>query len=164
LNFAKVFTLPVLFVCENNQYGEYTPTTAVTPGGIVARPTALGISAETIDGQDVWEVRRASTHALAQIRAGNGPCFIEACTYRYSDHGRGDPIKYRPEGEMERWRGRDPIEIARTRLLRDYGVSPEELDVIAASALEEVQHVSSTALTAPFPDLHSTGSEFAPTP
>jgi TPP-dependent pyruvate/acetoin dehydrogenase alpha subunit len=161
LNFAKVRSLPVLFVCENNQYGEYTPTGDVTPGGILARPLAMGITSERVDGQDVWAVREAAGRALEQARGGDGPVFLEANTYRYADHGRGDPIKYRPEGEMERWKERDPIDIARARLVADYGVAEAELDAVAAGVVDEVEAMAAAALDAPFPDPSLPVREFA---
>lgn len=161
LNFAKVMSLPVVFLCENNQYGEFTPTDAVTPGGILARPQAMGIPAELVDGQDVWAVRAAAEKALAAARGGDGPFFVEAHTYRYSDHGRGDPFKYRPDGEMERWRKRDPLLIARERLAADYGVSDEDLDATVRSVEEEVETIAERALAAPFPEPDPRATEYA---
>ncbi len=160
LNFAKVFSLPVVYVCENNQYGEFTPMEKVTPGGILARPTAMGISSESADGQDVWAMRAAAERAVERARSGHGPVFIEAVTYRYSDHGRGDPIQYRPEGEMEAWKARDPLDIARARLSRDYGVEGEELNGIVAAVDTQLEDVRAQVLDAPYPASDSLGSEF----
>lgn len=161
LNFAQVLSLPVVYVCENNQYGEFTPTDEVTPGGILARPRALGIPSERVDGQDVWAVRAAADEAVARARAGDGPVFLEAYTYRYSDHGRGDPVKYRPEGEMEQWRQRDPLVLARARLGDGYGVSEEELDRVSSDVEEEVERITAAALEAPFPQPDPGATEFA---
>ncbi|MGH2974193.1 MAG: thiamine pyrophosphate-dependent dehydrogenase E1 component subunit alpha, partial [Solirubrobacterales bacterium] len=161
LNFAKVLSLPVVYVCENNQYGEYTPTADVTPGGILARPQALEIPAERVDGQDLWAVQAAAQKALGHVRAGEGPAFIEASTYRYSDHGRGDPIDYRPEGEMERWQERDPLEIARLRLRDDYEQTEDLLEAVVAKVDEDVQEITATALAAPFPEPTSPQTEFS---
>jgi acetoin:2,6-dichlorophenolindophenol oxidoreductase subunit alpha len=163
LNFAKVLALPVVYVCENNQYGEYTPMEEVTPGGILARPIAMGISSERVDGQDVWAIRASAGRAIDEARRGEGPCFIEADTYRYSDHGRGDPIEYRPEGEMERWKQRDPLDIARARLSEQYGVGQEELDSVASGAEREIERISAAALEAPFPEQGQEAREFATT-
>jgi TPP-dependent pyruvate/acetoin dehydrogenase alpha subunit len=162
LNFARVARLPVLYVCENNGYGEYTPTEAVTPGGIVGRPRALDIPAESVDGQDVWAVRAAAGQALDRVRSGEGPAFLEARTYRYADHGRGDPVKYRPDEEVEAWRKRDPIDLTRARLIGDYGVEAVELDGLVASAEAEVERIRAGALAAPFPDPDLAATEFAP--
>ena len=161
LNFAQVLSLPVVYVCENNQYGEYTAVADVTPGGILARPRAMEIPAEQVDGQDMWAVRAAAEEAVAHARAGKGPVFIEAFTYRYSDHGRGDPFKYRPEGEMERWKERDPIDIARARLQADYDVQEETLEAIATEVAEEIKGITAAALADPFPEPGTAAAEFA---
>jgi TPP-dependent pyruvate/acetoin dehydrogenase alpha subunit len=161
LNFARVLRLPVMYVCENNGYGEYTRTEAVTPGGILARPRALDIPTESVDGQDVWAVRAAAGEAVARVRSGEGPAFLEARTYRYGDHGRGDPIKYRPDEEVAAWRLRDPIEIARARLVEEYGVAPADLDALGARVAAELEAVQARALLAPFPEPDAPATEFA---
>ncbi len=161
LNFARVARLPVLYVCENNGYGEYTRMEEVTPGGILARPRALDIPAETVDGQDVWAVRAAAAEALDGARSGEGPGFLEMRTYRYADHGRGDPVKYRPDHEVAAWRLRDPIEIARARLTDEYGIAAGELDALMANVAEEVEAIQARALAAPFPEPGDPASEFA---
>jgi TPP-dependent pyruvate/acetoin dehydrogenase alpha subunit len=161
INFAKVMSLPVVYVCENNQYGEYTPTGQVTPGGILARPQALGVTCERVDGQDVWATRAAGQRAVERARAGEGPVFIEAVTYRYSDHGRGDPVKYRPEGEMERWRRRDPIDVAAARLMDELGVTRDDLERVAGDVEEELERVTNEALEAPYPEPDPRATEFA---
>lgn len=161
-NFARVLGLPVLYVCENNGYGEYTPTEAVTPGGIVGRPAALDIPVSQVDGQDVWAVHAAAREAVAEVRAGGGPFFLEARTYRYTDHGRGDPIKYRSDEEMEEWRQRDPIDIARARLAEEHGVEAARLDALVEDVDAEIAELRSRALAAPFPSPDATVAEFAP--
>jgi TPP-dependent pyruvate/acetoin dehydrogenase alpha subunit len=160
LNFAQVRSLPAVFVCENNQYGEYTPTDAVTPGGIVARPRAMGIVAEEVDGNDLWAMREAGQWALARARAGEGPVFLEADTYRFSDHGRGDPIDYRPEGEVERWRERDPLALAAQRLVGDYGIEAERLGRLAAAVEGELRELATAVRADPFPQPGAPVSEF----
>lgn len=160
LNFAAVQALPVVFVCENNQYMEFTATGEVTAGGILPRALALGIRGEEVDGQDVWSVRDAAARAIEGARGGHGPHFIEAQTYRYSDHARGDPINYRPEGEMEAWKARDPLLIARARLTSMYGFSESELDDVAASVNATVAAVRAEATAAPFPVPGDLGAEF----
>ena len=91
LNFAKVLELPVVFVCENNGYGEYTPMEAVTPGGIQPRAAAMELPTDGVDGMDVWAVRAAAREAVGRVRAGGGPEFVEAITYRFVGHSRSDP-------------------------------------------------------------------------
>jgi TPP-dependent pyruvate/acetoin dehydrogenase alpha subunit len=101
LNFAQVFRLPLVLVCENNGYGEYTPFRSVTAGEILARVEVMEVPAETIDGMSVWRVRDAAARAVAHARSGAGPAFIEALTYRFVGHSRSDPGAYRPEGELD---------------------------------------------------------------
>src|SRR5256714_8634282 len=92
LNFCQVLKLPLLFVCENNGYGEYTPFRSVTAGEIRARAEVLDVPAKTIDGMSVWTVREAAARALEHVRGGHGPAFVEALTYRYVGHTRSDPV------------------------------------------------------------------------
>src|SRR5215471_4914796 len=119
LNFAAVWKLPVVFVCENNLYMEYTPIRDVTAVANPAadRASAYGLDRIVIDGNDADEVYRTAQTAFARARAGAGPSLIECMTYRFSGHSRADPAKYRPEGELERWKERCPIKIYRARLL-----------------------------------------------
>src|SRR5436190_5003803 len=116
LDFAKVFSLPVLYVNENNVYGEYTRSSDVTAGTAMARVEAMEIPGQTIDGNDVWAVREAVGAALEGVRGGDGPAFVEALTYRFVGHSRSDPGKYRPDGELDSWRERDPLKRTRERL------------------------------------------------
>jgi TPP-dependent pyruvate/acetoin dehydrogenase alpha subunit len=164
LNFARVARLPVLYVCENNGYGEYTRMEDVTPGGILARPRALEIRADAVDGQDVWAVRAVAAAAVERVRGGAGPEFLEARTYRYGDHGRGDPIKYRPDDEVAAWRGRDPIEIARARLRDEYGVPEADLAWVFEQVEAEVDGMVERALQAPYPEPDAEAAEFATGP
>jgi TPP-dependent pyruvate/acetoin dehydrogenase alpha subunit len=150
LNFAKVLGLPALFVCENNGYGEYTPVDAVTAGKIVARAEAMEIPSTVIDGMDVWAVQAAAREAVDQVRGG-GPAFVEARTYRFVGHSRSDPAKYRPTGELEEWRERDPLLVAEQRLAAD-GVTREQLQEVADDVEHELEEVEAAALAAPFPD------------
>src|SRR6516164_8748149 len=109
LNFCKVMQLPVVFLCENNGYGEYTPFQDVTAGAIRARAEAMDVPAELVDGMSVVAVRDAAARAVDHARAGGGPYFVEAITYRYVGHSRSDPGAYRPPGELDAWKERDPI-------------------------------------------------------
>jgi TPP-dependent pyruvate/acetoin dehydrogenase alpha subunit len=161
LNFAKVFSLPALYVCENNVYGEYTRSEEVTAGNAVGRAEALEIPATIVDGNDLWAVRDAAGAALEGVRAGEGPSFVEALTYRFVGHSRSDAGKYRPDGELERWRERDPLVVARARLI-DEGASAEELDAVEADVAAELDAVEEAALAAPFPDPAQPATEFAP--
>ena len=121
LNFCAVMRLPVVFLCENNGYGEYTPFQDVTAGAIRARAEAMEVPAESVDGMSVVAVRAAAGRAVAHARAGGGPYFLEAITYRYVGHSRSDPGAYRPPGELDAWKERDPIPRLRGELV-DAGV------------------------------------------
>ena len=162
LNFAKVFSLPALYVCENNVYGEYTRSADVTAGTAMGRVETMEIDAQVVDGNDLWAVREAAGSALDRVRAGEGPAFIESLTYRFVGHSRSDPGKYRPEGELDSWRERDPLVVARTRLIEE-GVTAEELDALEAEVAAELDEVEAAALAAPFPDPATPATEFAPT-
>ena len=150
LNFAQVFRLPIVLVCENNGYGEYTPFRSVTAGEIRARAEVMGVTAETIDGMSVWTVREAAGDAVAHARAGDGPVFIEALTYRFVGHSRSDPGAYRPEGELDRWRERDPIVGLRAQLEAE-GVDAAELDEVEREMTERLDRMRADGLAAPFP-------------
>src|SRR5438093_2021325 len=150
LNFCQVFRLPIVLVCENNGYGEYTAFRSVTAGEIRARAEVMGVAAETIDGMSVWTVREAARRAVAHARAGDGPVFIEALTYRFVGHSRSDPGAYRPEGELDRWRERDPIVILRAQLEAE-GVDPADLDEVEREMTERLAHMRADGLAAPFP-------------
>jgi acetoin:2,6-dichlorophenolindophenol oxidoreductase subunit alpha len=158
LNFAQVLKLPLLLVCENNGYGEYTPFRSVTAGEIRARAEVMEVPAETIDGMRVWTVSEAAGRALEHVRAGNGPAFVEALTYRFVGHSRSDPGAYRPEGELDDWKGRDPIVVLRLQLVAE-GVNPSHLDELEQEQTDELERMRERGLAAPFPsDL--TTSEF----
>jgi TPP-dependent pyruvate/acetoin dehydrogenase alpha subunit len=152
LNFAKVLDLPVLFVCENNGYGEYTPFEAVTAGGILPRAAAMDLPTTQVDGMDVGAVREIAGEIVERIRGGAGPEFVEARTYRFVGHSRSDPGKYRPEGELERWRERDPLTVAAGILQGDLGVDAGELTRVRAEVDAELDRIQEAALAAAFPE------------
>ncbi len=151
LNFAKVLSLPLVFVCENNGYGEYTPMEASTAGRITARPEAMEIPALEIDGMDLWAVREAAVRTVSQVRESGEPAFVEARTYRFVGHSRSDPGKYRPEGELDRWRERDPLVVAAQRLV-ELEVDPARIASIDDEVAAELVAVEAAALAAPFPE------------
>jgi TPP-dependent pyruvate/acetoin dehydrogenase alpha subunit len=154
LNFAAVWKLPVVFVCENNLYMEYTPIGDVTAVAHPAadRATAYGLSPIVIDGNDADEVYRAAISAYARARAGEGPSMIECMTYRHSGHSRADPAKYRPEGELEKWKERDPIAIYRGRL-KQFGISDDVIARIDADVRRRVDEATEKCKAAPPPAL-----------
>ncbi len=161
LNFAKVLTLPVVFVCENNGYGEYTPMAAVTAGSILARAEALEVHAAQVDGMDVLAVRELAAETVARVRAGGGPELVEALTYRFVGHSRSDPGAYRPPGELDRWKERDPLPVAAGRLRDELGVTGQELDAAGREVEAQLEEIEEAALAAPFPEPVER-SEFAP--
>jgi TPP-dependent pyruvate/acetoin dehydrogenase alpha subunit len=158
LNFCQVLKLPLLLVCENNGYGEYTPFQSVTAGEIRARAEVMGVPAQTVDGMSVWTVREAAARALEHVRGGNGPAFLEALTYRFVGHSRSDPGAYRPEGELDEWRLRDPIVLLR-RQLEAEGVEAARLDELEAETSQALERMREQGLAAPFPSQLPT-SEF----
>jgi TPP-dependent pyruvate/acetoin dehydrogenase alpha subunit len=151
LNFCKVQRLPIVLVCENNGYGEYTPFQEVTAGELRARAEVMQVPARTIDGMEVWTVREAAGQAVEGARSGGGPAFVEALTYRYVGHSRSDPGAYRPEGELDRWRERDPLTLLRARL-EDAGVESAAIDEVEASVAAKLAEMEERGLDAPFPE------------
>ena len=152
LNFAKVFELPVVFVCENNLYGEYTPWEQVTAGlDICGRAQALGIPAERADGNEVRTVASAAGRALERARADGGPTLLECMTYRLVGHSRSDPATYRKPGELERWRQRDPLVLARAALMDEQGMGEDAVAALEEAVEREVTAAFEAALEAPFP-------------
>jgi acetoin:2,6-dichlorophenolindophenol oxidoreductase subunit alpha len=150
LNFCQVLELPLLLVCENNGYGEYTPFRSITAGEIRARAEVMEVPAETVDGMSVWTVREAAARALEHVRGGKGPAFVEALTYRFVGHSRSDPGAYRPEGELDEWKARDPIVVLR-RQLEAEGVEAARLDEIGKELEAELEAMRERGLAAPFP-------------
>jgi pyruvate dehydrogenase E1 component alpha subunit len=128
LNFAAVWKLPVIFVCENNLWMEYTRTSEVTAVANPAadRASAYGLESIIVDGNDADAVYEVALAAITRAREGGGPSMIEAKTYRHGGHSRADPGKYRPAGEVAEWLAKDPIPFYRARLV-ELGASDEQL-------------------------------------
>jgi TPP-dependent pyruvate/acetoin dehydrogenase alpha subunit len=154
LNFSVVWKLPVIFVCENNLYMEYTPISAVTAVEHPAadRASAYNLEKIVIDGNDADEVYRTATKYMNRARKGGGPALIEAMTYRHSGHSRADPAKYRPEGELEKWMERDPLKIYRERLL-GLGLVEATLKDMEAEVMRRVDEATATAKASSPPSL-----------
>ena len=152
LNMAAVWQAPVVFVCENNQYMEYTAIGSVTavPRPAADRASAYGLEPIVVDGNDVTAVRAVADRAIARARAGDGPSLIEALTYRHGGHSRADPGKYRPAEEVAAWLARDPIPRYRAELIAA-GVGPARLDAIDAEVEAEVAAAEAAARAAPEP-------------
>jgi pyruvate dehydrogenase E1 component alpha subunit len=154
LNFAVVWKLPVVFVCENNLYMEYTPIGAVTavPNPAGDRAAAYGLPSIVVDGNDADIMYETAVAAITKAREGGGPSLIEARTYRHSGHSRADPAKYRPAGELEEWLKRDPVPTYRERLLR-LGVSEGTLKGIEEDTQRKVDEATAIAKASPTPSL-----------
>jgi pyruvate dehydrogenase E1 component alpha subunit len=136
MNMAAVWRAPVVFVIANNLYGEYSPIRTTTPlDDLARRADPYGMPGVIVDGQDVEAVHAATAEAVARARAGEGPSLLEMKTYRYRGHSRSDPAKYRPAGELDEWKARDPIEILGARLASDGILSP----AVRAQVREETQ-------------------------
>ena len=161
LNFVKVLNLPAVFVCENNWYGEFTPMEKVTAGANIAkRAEPFDVPARVVDGNDLWAVVEAATEAVDRARSGGGPTLLECQTYRHYGHSKSDPAKYRPEGELEKWKERDPLVLARQRLL-DEGLEAEAIDAVEQAVQAELDAAVEAALAAPYPDPAVKATEFA---
>ena len=152
LNMAAVWKAPVVFVCENNQYMEYTPIGAVTavPNPAADRAAAYGLESILIDGNDPDIVYETARTAINRARSGGGPSLVEALTYRHGGHSRADPGKYRPDDEVKAWLARDPLPTYRARLLAA-GVDETALAAIEADAKARVADAEAIARAAPEP-------------
>lgn len=152
MNMAAIWYLPVLFVCENNGYGEFTAIEDITAGrDPIARGAIFDIASELVDGMDVLAVRAASAQAIQRARSGEGPSFLVCTTYRYAGHHAGDKQEYKDAQEVEKWRSKDPIE----RLTRDLcknGLADEQsIGTLKAEVDRELRSALDTAKMAPFP-------------
>ena len=156
LNLAAIWSLPVVYVCENNQYMEYTPIRDVTavPRPAADRAAAYGLPAIEVDGNDPDAMYAVARAAVERARAGEGPSLIEAVTYRHLGHASADPAKYRPQDEVAEWLAKDPIPMYEARLL-EAGVDQTELDGMRQQISADVEAAAEFALESPLPDLSS---------
>jgi pyruvate dehydrogenase E1 component alpha subunit len=155
MNMASLWKLPVIYVCENNQYNEYTHFSETTAGEITARPEAFGIHTETVDGQDVRAVNETMNRLVERVRSGGGPVFLLCNTYRYHGHHVGDIDRtyYRSKEEEQDWKtNRDPLMIL-SRWLIDQDLSDQNIfDKIEAEMKDEIEVGAEFAVNAPYPD------------
>lgn len=157
LNMAATWKVPVVFVIENNLYGEYTPMRDTTPlDDLAERAAAYAIPGVVVDGQDVEGVHAAATEAVGRARAGDGPTLMEMKTYRYKGHSRTDPAKYRPEGELDRWKERDPLVLLGDRLLAAGLIDADGIDALRAEVQRQTDDLAALAAQAPHPTLEET--------
>jgi pyruvate dehydrogenase E1 component alpha subunit len=155
MNMASLWKLPVIYVCENNLYNEYTHFSETLAGEVIARAQAIGIQAVSVDGQDVQTVY-ATMHALvARARRGEGPAFLECKTYRYFGHHVGDINReyYRPKAEEKEWKeSRDPLKLLAGKLITQNLCDQSVLDGIEAGVQNEVESGVQFAIDAPYPE------------
>jgi len=155
LNWARIFNLPVLFVCEDNRYSATTPTGPMTGGeGAAARARSIGLPAEVVDGNDVLAVDEAAARLAGCARAGEGPQFLHALTYRIKGHVSVDPAAYREAIEVERAIEQDPLRLAEQKL-RERDVPEQELARVRAEADSEIARAVAAADAAPWPEAAS---------
>ena len=155
MNMAGSWDLPVVFLCENNQYALSTPAHTVTSGVIADRAHGFGIAGVRVeDGQDVLAVYEATLEAVDRARRGDGPTLVEVVTYRFHEHSEGLKLgtDYRDAAEKEEWLGRDPIEIFGAYLVANGHATQEELDALDAEVLDEVEAAVAFTDASPFPD------------
>jgi len=157
LNMASVWQAPIVFVIENNLYGEYSPLRDTTPlDDLADRAKAHAMPGVVVDGQDVAAVRETVSTAIRRARSGEGPTLIEAKTYRYRGHSRTDPAKYRAEGELDRWKLRDPIELLGAQLASDGALSEDDQRALRERIQTEVDAAAERAAAAPILSLEET--------
>jgi acetoin:2,6-dichlorophenolindophenol oxidoreductase subunit alpha len=156
MNLAQLWKLPVIYVCENNLYNEYTHFSETTAGTILGRAAAFGLESALVDGQDVRAVNEVATRLVQRARAGGGPAFLQADTYRYSGHHVGDINReyYRSKQEEQHWKTeRDPIKLHATWLLTQGQADAAVLDQITSEARTEMEAAVKFAIAAPYPSV-----------
>lgn len=153
MNMAQLWNLPVIYVCENNQYNEYTHNSETAAGSLVERGRAFGLHSVEVDGQDVRAVYTAMTELVARARRGEGPAYMVCHTYRFHGHHVGDIDRsyYRSRDEEQWWRARDPLRLLADWLTTEAGIAPDILQGIDDSVRREVDEAVEYALNAPYP-------------
>lgn len=155
MNLASIWALPVIFVCENNGYTEWTATSKLTAGRIADRGRAMNIPGVQVDGNDVLAVRQATDEAVSRARAGEGPTLIEAMTYRWHGHNEGEETfagNYRPQEEQDDWRTREPISAFVRHLIVGGAADQETVDALDAAEVQRVDDAVAFAEASSFPD------------
>jgi pyruvate dehydrogenase E1 component alpha subunit len=154
VNLAAVWNLPVIFVCENNQYAESTPRATHQKVKYVSdRAAAFNIPGESMDGMDVFDVYDKAGRAIDRARKGDGPMLLEARTYRFFGHFVGDPQNYRTKEEVEEWKKRDPIQMFRTRVVAESTLTAAEMDAVDAQIKRDMEAALEFARQSPEPEV-----------
>jgi pyruvate dehydrogenase E1 component alpha subunit len=163
LNIASLWKLPVIFVCENNGYAEFTPLSAHTKIERLAQHAkTYGIPNSTIDGNDLFAVRQAARKAVEQARAGKGPIFIECLTHRLRGHYEGDPAKYRELSQLAEWKKKDPIARFTKALKASKSITEKETQAVEREARALVEKAAAFALASPWPAAENVDSQVTP--
>ena len=161
MNLAQLWRLPLILLCENNFYAEMTPLAKSTPLKQIAdRAKGYDMRAVVVDGNDVCAVYEAVSEAAQLARAGQGPTFIEARTYRLLGHMIGDSETYRTKEEVAQWRERDPIKQLREHLISAEGVTDAEIEVIQARVRQQIEAAVQFAKTSPYPEPEEAFTDF----
>jgi pyruvate dehydrogenase E1 component alpha subunit len=154
MNIAQVWKLPVLFICENNLYGEFTRINHTTPyEDLIKRARGYDMNAVQVDGNDVEAVYNATAECAARARAGEGPSFIECMTYRHRGHSRTDPAKYRDPQEVEAWLARDPLRLYEAALIKKKLLTKDKAEALIAEERARQRAASERAAAAPWPEV-----------
>jgi acetoin:2,6-dichlorophenolindophenol oxidoreductase subunit alpha len=154
LNLASIWKLPVIFICDNNVYGEYSRIHTTTPiEDLHMRAESYNMPHFAVDGMDISAVQAGISEAVERARTGGGPTLIEAKTYRFSGHSRTDQALYRPAGELEKWLERDPIKVTEDALVEQGILNPQSIQAMKASMKVEIANVIATCTEAPEPSL-----------
>ncbi len=157
MNMAAVWKAPVVFIVVNNLYGEYSPLLTTTPiADLARRADPYGFPGIVVDGQDVETVHAATVAAVERARQGDGPTLLEMKTYRYRGHSRSDPAKYRPAGELEAWKARDPIDLMGARLAEEGILSADQQVALRGELQAHIDGAAERASAAPYPTLEET--------
>jgi TPP-dependent pyruvate/acetoin dehydrogenase alpha subunit len=154
LNLSAVWSLPVIYLCENNQYTEWMRTEDITAGRIADRAHAFGLPGVQVDGNDVFAVRETVSAAVERARRGDGPSLIEAVTYRHLAHNEGEEVfsgVYRPPDEVDSWKARDPVVALRRRLEDSLDVPAADLDALEERQREDIELAVKIAEASAFP-------------
>jgi TPP-dependent pyruvate/acetoin dehydrogenase alpha subunit len=156
LNLAAIWDLPIVFICDNNVYGEYSRIDITTPlEDLHLRGESYRMPHYAIDGMDIAAVQEGIQKAVDHARSGKGPTFIEAKTYRFSGHSRADLALYRPEGELEKWQARDPIKLTEEKLVKEKVIDAAQINKIKEETLKVIRGVVEVCKSAPNPTLAS---------
>lgn len=156
LNLAAIWKLPVIFICDNNVYGEYSRINTTTPiEDLHTRAESYNMPHFSLDGMDIAAVEKGMTEAVNRARSGGGPTLIEAKTYRFAGHSRADQALYRPAGELEQWQKRDPLKVTEEGLVVSGLLTPEKIEKIKSDMKVRMQEVIETCSAAPEPTLAS---------